>query len=167
MLLYNEIDLSVIVFVKWSCLYRFYFLVFLRRCLYDRLPLAAAFYSADHKFVQNIDQHLLESITTSQKKSVFHEGFDSISGFLSVSKPYGLLTHCTNFCVSLYVDACRLSGSLPIQPPMRPDIVVVDPQARKYGRILLLEPPDHLLPVTDRRPVERLRLVVVHVAAVL
>ena len=59
-------------------------------------------YSADHKFMQNIDQHLLESITTSQKKSVFHEGFDSISGFLSVSKPYGLLTHCTNFCVSLY-----------------------------------------------------------------
>ena len=58
-------------------------------------------YGADHKFVQNIDQHLLESITTSQKKSVFHEGFDSISGFLSVSKPYGLLTHCTNFCVSL------------------------------------------------------------------
>ena len=60
-----------------------------------------AIYSADHKFVQNIDQHLLESITTSQKKSVFHEGFDSISGFLSVSEPYGLLTHCTNFCVSL------------------------------------------------------------------
>ncbi len=30
-------------------------------------------YSADHKFVQNIDQHLLESITTSQKNSVFHE----------------------------------------------------------------------------------------------
>ena len=58
-------------------------------------------YSADHKFVQNIDQHLLESITTSQKKSVFHEGFDSISEFLSVSKSYGLLAHCTNFCVSL------------------------------------------------------------------
>ena len=28
-------------------------------------------YSADHKFVQNIDQHLLESITTSQKKTVY------------------------------------------------------------------------------------------------
>ena len=59
-------------------------------------------YSADRKFVQNIDQHLLESITTGQKNSVFHEGFDSISGFLSVSKSYGLLAHCTNFCVSLY-----------------------------------------------------------------
>ena len=30
-----------------------------------------AIYSADHKFVQNIDQHLLESITTSQKKTVY------------------------------------------------------------------------------------------------
>ena len=28
-------------------------------------------YSADHKFVQNIDQHILESITTSQKKTVY------------------------------------------------------------------------------------------------
>ena len=53
--------------------------------------------------MQSINQHLLESITTSQKKnSVFHEGFDSISGFLSASKSYGLLTPCTNFCVSLY-----------------------------------------------------------------
>ena len=33
--------------------------------------------------MQSINQHLLESITTSQKNSVFHEGFDSISGFLS------------------------------------------------------------------------------------
>ena len=53
------------------------------------------------KFVQNINQLLLESITNSQKDSVFHERFDSISGFLSSSKSYGLLTPCTNFCVSL------------------------------------------------------------------
>ena len=58
-------------------------------------------YIYDHKFVQNIDQHLLESITASQKNSAFHEEFDSISGFLSASKSYGLLTPCTNFCVSL------------------------------------------------------------------
>ena len=58
-------------------------------------------YSGTHKFVQSINQHLLESIIISQKSSVFHEGFDSISGFLSVSKSYGLLTHCTNFCLSL------------------------------------------------------------------
>ena len=51
--------------------------------------------------MQSIDQHLLESITISQKKSVFHEGFDSISGFLSASKFYDLLTPCTNFYASL------------------------------------------------------------------
>ena len=61
----------------------------------------AVLYSDTQKFVQNIDQHLLESITTSQKNSVFHEGFDSIIGFSSASTSYGLLTSCTNFCVSL------------------------------------------------------------------
>ena len=54
--------------------------------------------------MQSINQHLLESITTSQKNSVFHEAFDSISRFLSASKSYGLLTPCTNFCVSLYLN---------------------------------------------------------------
>ena len=54
------------------------------------------------KFVQNINRHILESITNGQKNSVFHEWFDSISGFLSASKSYGLLTLCTNFCMSLY-----------------------------------------------------------------
>ena len=58
-------------------------------------------YSGTHKFVQSINQHLLESITNGQKNSVFHEGFDSISRFLSASKSYDLLTPCTNFCVSL------------------------------------------------------------------
>ena len=43
----------------------------------------------------------IESITTSQKNSVFHEGFDSISGFLGAPKSYDLLTPCANFCVSL------------------------------------------------------------------
>ena len=41
--------------------------------------------------MQSINQHLLESITTSQKNSVFHKGFGSISGFLSASKSYDLL----------------------------------------------------------------------------
>ena len=58
-------------------------------------------YSDTQKFVQNIDQHLLESITNSQKNSVFRERFGSISGFLSASKSYGLLTPCTNFGVWL------------------------------------------------------------------
>ena len=58
-------------------------------------------YSDTQKFVQNIDQHLLESITNSQKNSVFHEGFDSIIRFLNASTFYGLLTPCTNFGVWL------------------------------------------------------------------
>ena len=57
--------------------------------------------SDTQKFVQNIDQHLLESITTSQKKSIFHEGFNSIIRFLNASTFYGLLTPCTNFGVWL------------------------------------------------------------------
>ena len=60
-----------------------------------------ASYSDTQKFVQNIDQHLLESITNSQKNSVFHEGFDSIIRFLNASTFYGLLTPCTNFGVYL------------------------------------------------------------------
>ena len=43
----------------------------------------------------------IESITTSQKNSVFHEGFDSISRFLGAPKSYDLLTPCANSCVSL------------------------------------------------------------------
>ena len=58
-------------------------------------------YSDTQKFVQNIDRHLLESITNSQKNSVFHEGFDSIIRFLNASTFYGLLTPCTNFGVWL------------------------------------------------------------------
>ncbi len=53
------------------------------------------------KFVQSINQHLLESITNSQKNSVFHEGFDSIIRFLNASTFYGLPTPCTNFGVWL------------------------------------------------------------------
>ena len=70
--------------------------------------------------MQSINQHLLESITTSQKNSVFHKGFGSISGFLSASKSYDLLIPCTNFCVSLCICSqldlvgatvnCSLSG---------------------------------------------------------
>ena len=59
-------------------------------------------YSDTQKFVQNIDQHLLESITNSQKNSVLHEGFDSIIRFLNASAFYGLLTPRTNFDVWLY-----------------------------------------------------------------
>ena len=58
-------------------------------------------YSDTQKFVQNIDQHLLKSITNSQKNNVFHEGFDSIIRFLNASTFYGLLTPCTNFGVWL------------------------------------------------------------------
>ncbi len=63
--------------------------------------------------MQNIDQHLLESITNSQKNSVFHEGFDSIIRFLNASTFYGLLTPCTNFGVWLYNER-RLHFSLDI-----------------------------------------------------
>ena len=64
-------------------------------------PRSVSAYSDTQKFVQNIDQHLLESITNSQKNSVFHEGFDSIVRFLNASTFYGLLTPCTNFGVWL------------------------------------------------------------------
>ena len=67
-----------------------------------QLILRSVCYSDTQKFVQNIDQHLLESITNSQKNSVFHEGFDSIIRFLNASTFYGLLTPCTNFGVWLY-----------------------------------------------------------------
>ena len=58
-------------------------------------------YSADHKFVQNTGQRLLESITTSQKNSVFHEGFDSIIRFLSASTSYCLFTHNEFWCAAI------------------------------------------------------------------
>ena len=43
------------------------------------------------------------------KKTVyFNEWVDSISGFLSAPKSYGLFTPCTNFCVPLYVCPSRV-----------------------------------------------------------
>ena len=44
-------------------------------------------YSDTQKFVQNIDQHLLESIVNSQKNSVFHEGFDPKSVLVRPIRP--------------------------------------------------------------------------------
>ena len=63
------------------------------------LPKSILHYNDTQKFAQNIDQHLLGSITNNQKNSVFHEGFDSIIRFLNASTFYGLLTPCTNFGV--------------------------------------------------------------------
>ena len=80
---------------------------------YDGLDGYIEYYSDTQKFVQNIDQHLLESITNSQKNSVFHEGFNSIIRFLNASTFYDLLTPCTNFGVWLY-NTDRLHFSLDI-----------------------------------------------------
>ena len=60
---------------------------------------AQIFYSGTHKFVQNINRHLLESTTDGQKSSVFHEKVGSIIRFLSAPTSYGLLTSCKNFNV--------------------------------------------------------------------
>ena len=98
--------------------------------------------------MQNIDQHLLESITNSQKNSVFHEGFDSIIRFLNASTFYGLLTPCTNFGVWLYhkskvvreyVESAGGDVELEFLPPYTPqlnpvEIVWRDLKKRLAGR---------------------------------
>ena len=63
-------------------------------------------YSNTRKFVQNIDQHLLESITNGQKNSVFREGFDSIIKFLRALVNFGDL--CRSLALVNLGDLCML-----------------------------------------------------------
>ena len=70
----------------------------------------------------------MESITNSQKNSVFHEGFDSIIRFLNASTFYDLLTPCRNFGVWLYNHD---------RPHMSLDLDRLETPARTFDRKML------------------------------
>ena len=82
--------------------------------------------------MQNIDQYLLESITNSQKNSVFHEGFDSIIRFLNASTFYGLLTPCTNFGVWLQYTSRDFRRSVDVLGARLEYIYVNTPQQNNH-----------------------------------